>query len=933
MRRVLWLALILGYASIGLAESDVPKLEQAVREGKYEEVAAALQAGASKASGGKAQRDPALLAVELALAVARGQYAEAESLCAAKAACSRSEQLALWHAYALREQGKLDRALVVLKESARTPAHFTALAALADIHALRGERSEAERHYHKLIDAFNDGRVSADNGRGMAAVAAAARALGAIKDANQSFAEATRAAPNDVEIERAWAELFLDKYDVKNAERSVARILTINPRDARAIERLARIRLEQGADFAQVEKMLGDALAINPALVAAHVSRAGLSLRDMELAQAAKHLDEALRVNPRDLEALSVRAAQLLLADDRPGFERAIADILQENPKYSRAFSTIATYAEWEHRYEELVKLAERALRIDPEDAYAHATRGLNMLRIGEEKAGIAALEQAWSRDRYNVRVFNTLNLYEDVIAKEYVDSEHAPFRLRFHRRDEEALKPYATALLDRAYEDMKKRYGFTPEGPLWIELYADNNHFSIRTSGLPHLGVQGVCFGKVVTALSSSADEVNWGQILWHELSHVFHVQLSDSHVPRWFTEGLAEWETVQARPEWKREDDRALWDALDAGEVPKLAELNLAFTHARTPQALMSAYYASSQAVAFLVEKHGFAVIPKMLASWGKGTRTEEVFKSVLGSDIDGVDRELRTALHARLAKKYARDFRVDIARYADLEEREKKARAPSATARQRGEYALALAYAKKHAEALALASDILSTSPAEPYALFTRAHVALVERKPVEADKYLRALLAQGHESYQARMLLARVAVKRNAYAEAVTQAEAAIKIDPERPEAYDVLIRAAEALHDEAKLTGALEQYVSIDQHSPRPLRKLLPLLFSQGRMDALARRAEDGLYVDPQSATLHRLLAEAWLRTGRAKDAVPEAARAARLAAEPSEKARAELVRARALLATGQRAQAKVAADAAVSLDEALREEAAGLFSR
>jgi tetratricopeptide (TPR) repeat protein len=923
MRRVLYLALMLGYASIGFAEDDPRELEAAVRGGKYEDVAASLERA----------RGPAFLPVQLALALARGQYASAEALCAPQAACTSSERVALLHARALYEQGKLERAIAVLQKSARNPTHLSALAKLADLHALRGERAEAERNYHKLIDAFNDGRVAAENGRGMAAVAAAARALGAIKDANQSFAEATRAAPDDVEIEHAWAELFLDKYDIKNAERSITRILSINPRDALALERLARIRLEQGADFAQVGQMLHEALLINPALVSAHVSLAGLALRDMQLESAQKHLDEALRINPRNLEALSVRAAQFLLADDRAGFERAVAAMLKENPRYSRGFSIIATYAEWEHRYEELVTLADRALRIDPDDAYAYATRGLNLLRTGDEKAGIAALEQAWSKDRYNVRVFNTLNLYEDVIAKEYVDSQHAPFKMRFHRDDELALKPYAARLLERGYEDMKKRYGFTPKGPLSVELYARSDHFSIRTSGLPHLGVQGVCFGKVVTALSPSAEEVNWGQILWHELSHVFHVQLSNSRVPRWFTEGLAEWETEQARPEWKREDDRALWDALAADEVPKLAELNLAFTHARTPQALMSAYYASTQAVAFLVNRYGFAVVPKMLALWGKGQRTNEVFFQALGTDIDSVDRELRSTLKTRLAAKYGRDFRVDIARYADLEVREKKARAQGASAADRAGYALALAYAKKHAEAMALANDVLGTSPAEPLALFARAHVALVERKPAAADKYLRALLAAGHESYQARMLLARVAVKREAFAEAVSQAEAAIKIDAERPEAYDVLIRAAEALHDEAKLTSALERYVAIDQHSPRPLRKLLPLLFSQGRMDALARRAEDGLYVDPQSPVLHQLLAEAWLRTGRPKDALFEAAQAAKLAPEPAEKGRAELLRARAHLALGEREQAKKASAAAVALDPSLSEQASALFSR
>ncbi|MFO0653415.1 MAG: hypothetical protein U0326_44755 [Polyangiales bacterium] len=85
----------------------------------------------------------------------------------------------------------------------------------------------------------------------------------------------------------------------------------------------------------------------------------------------------------------------------------------------------------------------------------------------------------------------------------------------------------------------MVRRYGFTPEGPLSIELYADDEHFSVRTSGLPEIGVQGVCFGRVVTAISPRGGPFNWAQILWHELAHASSRSSSRSRVPRWFTEG----------------------------------------------------------------------------------------------------------------------------------------------------------------------------------------------------------------------------------------------------------------------------------------------------------------------------------------------------------------------------------------------------------
>jgi hypothetical protein len=105
------------------------------------------------------------------------------------------------------------------------------------------------------------------------------------------------------------------------------------------------------------------------------------------------------------------------------------------------------------------------------------------------------------------------------------------------HKDERRSLAPYLIPLLHEAYESMAKRYGLRPEGPLFIELYASERDFAVRTSGLPRLGLQGVCFGNTVTALSPRGAEVNWGQIVWHELSHVFHVARSRRCRMTWIT------------------------------------------------------------------------------------------------------------------------------------------------------------------------------------------------------------------------------------------------------------------------------------------------------------------------------------------------------------------------------------------------------------
>ena len=49
-----------------------------------------------------------------------------------------------------------------------------------------------------------------------------------------------------------------------------------------------------------------------------------------------------------------------------------------------------------------------------------------------------------------------------------------------------------------------------------------------------------------------------------------MFAIQLSKNHVPRWFTEGLSEYETIARRPEWQRELDPELYLALIKNAAP---------------------------------------------------------------------------------------------------------------------------------------------------------------------------------------------------------------------------------------------------------------------------------------------------------------------------------------------------------------------------
>jgi tetratricopeptide (TPR) repeat protein len=548
---------------------------------------------------------------------------------------------------------------------------------------------------------------------------------------------------------------------------------------------------------------------------------------------------------------------------------------------------------------------------------------------MGDEAAGLDALRAAWQRDRFNVHVFNTLELYDRVIGREYEELTSGPLVFRMHREERAVLQRYVPQTLRRAWDDMVRRYGFTPQGPVRIELFATTRHFSVRTTGLPNVGVQGVCFGQVVTALSPRAGSFNGGQITWHELAHVFHIQMSRNHVPRWFTEGLSEYETIVARPEWRREDDGALRRALETGRLPPLRDLNFAFTHARTSDDMMVAYYASSQVVVYLVERFGFEKVPDMLRAWGAGRRTEDVVQRVLGISIDQLDRDFRDHTRRRLASRPP-DFAVDFGAYVDLAAaRARAAQAPNDADAQAG-LAAALIVERDARGALAAAQRALQLRADQPIARFILARAALAQNDVRTGEQHLRALIVR-HDGYEPRLLLARIALGRHDSAAARTELQAATRIDRARPEAWQGLIELAREANDQEALLAARLELARIDQHDRENSAALLETLAARNRWPDVVTHGEMALHLDPHRSETHRLLGEAYLRTNRADAALYELDTA--LLATPERPGPIHLARARALLALGRRPEAQRAAREAQRADPTLAAEARTLLQQ
>ncbi|AKT42296.1 tetratricopeptide repeat protein [Chondromyces crocatus] len=835
----------------------------AIDRGEYadaeKEVTPLLRDAASRA-------EATLLKAEIELRT--GRYDEAQKTATAAAGLGAKAKIAAaaLRAEALANLGKVDEAIAAAREVEREDGARRARLVLGELLIRAGRRGEARAPLMTLIEDYNSDAIASTDAVGLSLVGRAAHLLRSPRDANDAFDQAERVGGKKNAETLLWrADLFLDKYNPGRAGAMVKEALKLAPADPRARVMAARVKLDSAMDFGGAKSEITQALETNPNLAEAHVVKAGLHLRDLEIELADAAADRGLKINPSHLELLSMKAAIRFLADDQTGFEAMRKKVLSLNPEYSEFYRIVGEYAEWEHRYDDIVRMMQEAVKVDRFDAKAFASLGLNLIRSGDEKSGLEALQRSWDKDRFNVRVFNTLNLYEKDIATSYVSIQGQRFTMRYHKDEKAILERYVPRMLDEAWTSMVQRYSFTPKMPVAIELYADQEHFSVRTSGLPNVGIQGVCFGQTLAAMSPAAAEFNWGNVIWHELGHVFAIQASKNHVPRWFTEGLSEYETIVRRSEWQREEESSLYAAYKAGRVPEVNSFNRAFTHVDDVSDVTMAYFAASQIVVFMVEAFGFEKVASMLPRWGAGERTPAVVQAALGISTTELDRRFRAWLKPRLAryeKQYVPDLHappLDDARKAVL----KAPRDP----KKHVQLALSLFGDGQEQEGEAVLAEALRIDPKQPDAHYIKLRMAFGQKRLDEAERVIAKMIANGHDGYAVRLKAADLAEVKKDRVKMKAHLEAAHQFDPSQAEPLQALYDVAHKAKDPAGELSALRRLAQLDQHDRRVWRRLLRLLVEQGHWEEARRVGESALFVDVASSETHRLYARALARTG------------------------------------------------------------------
>ncbi|MCB9739768.1 MAG: hypothetical protein H6747_10910 [Deltaproteobacteria bacterium] len=682
-----------------------------------------------------------------------------------------------------------------------------------------GQDVAARRLLDPLADLYAAGKVRAVPE--MVAVAESLAANGFFKDANAVLADASEAVVDKAErkqVEGVWGQLFLGKYNFRDADTAFSRVLTLDPQDEAAVVGMARIDLDSDHDIAKARKRLDGLLAKRPKSPHALVARAEVAIHDESMDQAREYLDQAAAIAPSAPDLLAVRYAWALLNDDKKLAASTLRTAAKLDPTDGSPHLVAARYLEMAHRYDEVRAELGRALERDPELWQAHAALGLAWSRVVDDEKALTHLTTAFRNDPFNVRTANLLNVLYDGVLRHMVVLKGEKVNLRVHRRDQRALQRTVLPFLQESYATLAERYAMAAKPPLQVEIFPTTEQFSVRTVGLPRLGAHAVCFGHLITSRSPIEAPFNWKMVLHHELAHVFHIQATAGRVPRWLTEGLAMMESAWLDPRYHMIQERELYDRARDGKLTPVARFNLAFSQARTMADIVGAYYQAMWLVRFLDAKWGFAKLRTLVAEHKSGQSTEALISKVYGQPAEAIDKAFAAWVLHELAR-FDKDFRPTATRLAQA------AKAPLAeNASQRAAQAQSTlrSWARSDeagdaAGALAAARGVASDAIAE-----------------ADADVVCPAVF-----------LAMEAATARGAAKKAAAFGEALIAVPNGRCDGVAQRLAVARVLAGDAETRGKAEAHLdaahAIDLRDPRVLVQRLALARKTRSLDAAAER--------------------------------------------------------------------------------------------
>jgi tetratricopeptide (TPR) repeat protein len=744
-----------------------------------------------------------------------------------------------------------------------------------ELFRVTGRLEEAAEAYRWLVQFYNDHDVrQAESLRWIGLAAATYARWNRLGDqfqflVNDLYPDILKLEPGYWPAQYEAGLLFLEKHNREDASRHLQAALELNPNAAEVHAALAWLALSEHKPD-QAEASLKRAMEIHPRLLDAWLLKAELAWANFQPQKALEILrDHALAICPTSEEALGRMAACYVLLDDLPKegqgsrFNQLSAEVTARNPHAGGYFRALAAWLDDRNRFAEAERFYRESLQRMPQQLEPKNQLGMMLMRRGREADARRLLEQGFKDDPFNVRVKNTLELFDVLDTLETRKTENGV--LRFDGTRDALLGRYAARHLDEVYPKLCAQFGYRPPEPPLVEIFneargADGHQwFSTRMVGLPYLGTVAASTGMIVGLVSpqgaKAGPSFNWAQAMTHELVHVITLQQTHYNIPHWFTEGLAVWSEGCARPgEW----NELLVNRLASDELLDLNTINLAFSQPHSSEEWQLAYCQAELYVEFMLEGRTPEVLRKMLAAYAGNRDTLQALHQVFGMSPEQFERGYRDYLRKTASALTG----MKPPRYGSFSELLQAQEAHPEDLQLSAELAQAYLVRGATAKARELAERVLAGRPKDQLAGYVLARLSTRSGKTDEAVRLLESCLDQEAPEAKTLNLLASLKLKAEDYEEAARLYELGAKHQP-----YDVRwLRALTVVYlksnNRPKLPEVLEKIARGDPSHLTARIELAKMALERRDYRGAADWANQALQIDVAEATAHRLLAEA-----------------------------------------------------------------------
>ena len=679
------------------------------------------------------------------------------------------------------------------------------------------------------------------------------------------FDPVKKAKPDFRESFLASGELALTKSDFALAGKMFEQAAKKFPDDAEVQFGLARAFTSSDAEV--TSDALTQTLKLNPNHVGARLLLADRAIDSEQYEQADELIGEALAINPALPEAHSLRAVLAHLRADAKSEKEARDAALKYWPTNPAVDCLIGAKLSRKYRFAESADRQRQALKFDPAYLPAKMQLAQDLLRLGQDDEGWKLVDEVQKADPYDVVAFNLTTLHDRIAKFLTVKSEH--FLVRMDPQEAAIYGADAVALLEKAHATLTKKYGMELQQQTIVEIFPDQKDFAIRTFGLPGgQGYLGVCFGRLITVNSPAArpgSSANWQAILWHEFCHVVTLTMTKNKMPRWLSEGISVYEERQQRGNWG-EKMQPRYRAMILGEdLTPVSQLSGAFLKPKTPAHLGFAYFESSLVVEYLVERFGLEKLKRILADLAKGVEINEAIAAhaqpIAKIDAEFAERAKILAKAVGPALDWAKPKPSDVASDEAIEK---------FVAKHPNNFEALMAQALQHVQAKDWEAakgplkKLIEWYPEQhdaesAYSLLARAH-----RELKETDAELAVLNKIAELSPDAPDVFARLmelAKERKDWPDALANAERFAAVNPLSPLPHRAEAEASEALGKKPAAIAAYRTVLKLDPENPADLHYRLARLLHETKDPAAKREVLLALEEAPRFRDALKLLLE------------------------------------------------------------------------